>query len=119
MFWYGENTARRPADFRPEVHDSDGLFIEARSQPDGAGQGEAQGVHLADRRFDTLAVLGRDLQRSAISAAQHDRLHRTPGLEPHHHLVERRDLFGEPNRDVPSVEREQDVAGREAGASGR
>lgn len=28
MFWYAENTARRPADFRPEVHDSDGLFIE-------------------------------------------------------------------------------------------
>ena len=27
MFWYGENSARRPADFRPEVHDSDGLFI--------------------------------------------------------------------------------------------
>jgi glucans biosynthesis protein len=28
MFWYGENTPRRPADFRPEVHDSDGLYIE-------------------------------------------------------------------------------------------
>lgn len=27
MFWYGENAARRPADFRPEVHDSDGLLI--------------------------------------------------------------------------------------------
>lgn len=27
MFWYGENSAGRPADFRPEVHDSDGLFI--------------------------------------------------------------------------------------------
>lgn len=27
MFWYGENSARRPADFRPEVHDSDGLLV--------------------------------------------------------------------------------------------
>jgi glucans biosynthesis protein len=32
MFWYGENTARRPADFRPEVHDSDGLFIETENE---------------------------------------------------------------------------------------
>lgn len=32
MFWYGENTARRPADFRPEVHDSDGLFIETAGE---------------------------------------------------------------------------------------
>jgi glucans biosynthesis protein len=32
MFWYGENTARRPADFRPEVHDSDGLFIETADE---------------------------------------------------------------------------------------
>ena len=27
MFWYGENSAHRPADFRPEVHDSDGVLI--------------------------------------------------------------------------------------------
>ena len=32
MFWYGENTAHRPADFRPEVHDSDGLFIQTRDE---------------------------------------------------------------------------------------
>ncbi len=32
MFWYGENTARRPADFRPEVHDSDGIFIETADE---------------------------------------------------------------------------------------
>ena len=36
MFYYGENTARdvnpqRPMDFRPEVHDSDGLLIHAGS----------------------------------------------------------------------------------------
>ena len=28
MFWYGENTFNNPGDFRPEVHDSDGLSIE-------------------------------------------------------------------------------------------
>ncbi len=32
MFWYGENSAHRPADFRPEVHDSDGLFIETQQE---------------------------------------------------------------------------------------
>ncbi len=28
MFWFGENTHPRPYDFRPEVHDSDGLLME-------------------------------------------------------------------------------------------
>lgn len=28
MFWFGENTHPKPYDFRPEVHDSDGLQIE-------------------------------------------------------------------------------------------
>lgn len=28
MFWYGEGTHPRPYDFRPEIHDSDGLLIE-------------------------------------------------------------------------------------------
>ena len=27
MFWYGENTFRRPPEYRPEVHDSDGLLM--------------------------------------------------------------------------------------------
>ena len=27
MFWYGENSYPRPQDYRPEVHDSDGLLI--------------------------------------------------------------------------------------------
>lgn len=29
MFWFGENSAVKPSDYRPEVHDSDGLLIEA------------------------------------------------------------------------------------------
>lgn len=33
MFWYGENTHPKPLDFRPEVHDSDGLLIEQASGP--------------------------------------------------------------------------------------
>ena len=33
MFWYGENTHPKPYDFRPEVHDSDGLQIEVEGGP--------------------------------------------------------------------------------------
>ncbi len=33
MFWYGENTHPKPYDFRPEVHDSDGLQIEIEGGP--------------------------------------------------------------------------------------
>jgi glucans biosynthesis protein len=33
MFWYGENTHPKPLDFRPEVHDSDGLLIEQAHAP--------------------------------------------------------------------------------------
>ncbi|MCH6257109.1 glucan biosynthesis protein G [Puniceicoccaceae bacterium K14] len=29
MFWFGENSAIKPSDYRPEVHDSDGLLIES------------------------------------------------------------------------------------------
>ena len=31
MFWYGENSYPKPQDYRPEVHDSDGLLIADRS----------------------------------------------------------------------------------------
>jgi glucans biosynthesis protein len=33
MFWFGENTHPKPYDFRPEVHDSDGLQIEIEGGP--------------------------------------------------------------------------------------
>lgn len=33
MFWYGENSHPKPYDFRPEVHDSDGLQIEIGDGP--------------------------------------------------------------------------------------
>lgn len=33
MFWYGENTHPKPLDFRPEVHDSDGLQMEIEDGP--------------------------------------------------------------------------------------
>lgn len=32
MYWYGENSAAKPADFRPEVHDSDGLQIQNENE---------------------------------------------------------------------------------------
>ncbi len=31
MYWFGENTEHKPEDYRPEVHDSDGLLIHHRS----------------------------------------------------------------------------------------
>jgi glucans biosynthesis protein len=31
MFWFGESTHPKPVDFRPEVHDSDGLLLELES----------------------------------------------------------------------------------------
>lgn len=31
MFWFGENSRVKPEDFRPEVHDSDGLAIRSKS----------------------------------------------------------------------------------------
>ncbi|MBE2286663.1 MAG: glucan biosynthesis protein [Prosthecobacter sp.] len=33
MFWFGENSSPKPYDFRPEVHDSDGLQIEIEGGP--------------------------------------------------------------------------------------
>lgn len=33
MFWFGENSHPKPYDFRPEVHDSDGLQIEVEGGP--------------------------------------------------------------------------------------
>jgi len=33
MFWFGENSHPKPYDFRPEVHDSDGLQIEIENGP--------------------------------------------------------------------------------------
>jgi periplasmic glucans biosynthesis protein len=31
MYWYGENTRVKPDDFRPEIHDSDGLAIRSKA----------------------------------------------------------------------------------------
>ncbi|MDR2982943.1 MAG: glucan biosynthesis protein [Puniceicoccales bacterium] len=28
MYWYGENSLKKPSDFRPEVHDSDGVIVQ-------------------------------------------------------------------------------------------
>ncbi len=33
MFWFGENSHPKPYDFRPEVHDSDGLQVEIEGGP--------------------------------------------------------------------------------------
>ena len=46
MFWFGEGTHPRPLDFRPEVHDSDGLLMELDS-----GNLHFRPLEHADHRF--------------------------------------------------------------------
>ena len=74
MFWFGENSYPRPQDYRPEVHDSDGLLI-----ADGSGEWiwrplllspairhtsftssalKGYGLILRDRNFDHYQDLG-------------------------------------------------------------
>ena len=74
MFWYGENSYPRPMDYRPEVHDSDGLLIAERSgewiwrplllSPAirhvtfAADSPKGFGLLLRDRDFDNYQDLG-------------------------------------------------------------
>ena len=46
MFWFGEGTNPRPYDFRPEVHDSDGLLMEL-----GSGNLHYRPLETAKNRF--------------------------------------------------------------------
>ena len=50
MFWYGKNTDRPAGDPRPEVHDSDGLFLQA-----------ADGTHLWRPLLNPPTILNTDL----------------------------------------------------------
>lgn len=91
MFFYGENTLRPPGEWRPEVHDSDGLLIHdgvsqewlwrplinpRRLEMDFFETGSVRGFGLLQRdtRFDNYQDLGAryDLRPSAWVAAQGD-----------------------------------------------
>ena len=44
MYWYGENERRKAADWRPEIHDNDGLALldrQGRAHLAAAGQSAA------------------------------------------------------------------------------
>jgi glucans biosynthesis protein len=57
MFWFGENSERKPDDFRPEVHDSDGLLIRGE-QEELWWQPLNNGAALRHRSFATKNVKG-------------------------------------------------------------
>ena len=60
MFYYGENSLSRPPDYRPEVHDSDGLSI---AMPDGRHlwhplNNPASGTQISQWRCEKPVVFG-------------------------------------------------------------
>lgn len=66
MFWFGESTHPKPLDFRPEVHDSDGLLLELES-----GNLHYRPLEHTDRKF-RHCVFGMERPRS-WSLVQRDR----------------------------------------------
>jgi glucans biosynthesis protein len=66
MYWFGEGTHPRPHDFRPEVHDSDGLLLEL-----GSGNHHYRPLEHAHNRF-RHCVFTMDRPRS-WSLVQRDR----------------------------------------------
>ncbi len=65
MFWFGENSASREGDLRPEVHDSDGLMIER-------GSGEWLWRPLKNPRSNNFAVFT-DHNPKGFGLVQRDR----------------------------------------------
>ncbi len=84
MFWFGENSKQKPDDFRPEVHDSDGLVIKT-------GNGECiwrpASMDPSRIHFNSFAVEGlkgfgllqRDREISNYQDAEAN-YHRRPGV---------------------------------------
>lgn len=81
MFWFGENSRRRFDDFRPEVHDSDGLSIRMGSgerlwRPLSNDSGKLEFSFFAMDKCDGFGLLQRDRRFSAYEdgeAAYHQR----------------------------------------------
>ncbi len=70
MFWFGENSRRRFDDFRPEVHDSDGLAIRMGSgeriwRPISNDTGNLQFSFFNMAKCDGFGLLQRDRRFSA------------------------------------------------------
>jgi periplasmic glucans biosynthesis protein len=84
MFWFGENSRRRFDDFRPEVHDSDGLAIRADTgeriwRPLCNDSGEPQMSFFKMNKCDGFGLLQRDRNFSSYEDNEAD-YHRRPGL---------------------------------------
>ena len=81
MFWFGENSRRRFDDFRPEVHDSDGLSIRMGSgellwRPLTNDSGRLEFSFFTMDKCDGFGLLQRDRRFSAYEdgeAAYHQR----------------------------------------------
>ena len=72
MYWYGENDRRTAVDWRPEIHDSDGLAL-------WTGKGERIWRPLINPpSVQTNSFLGRQSERLRPDAAR-PRLRRLPG----------------------------------------
>ncbi|MDR2429510.1 MAG: glucan biosynthesis protein [Puniceicoccales bacterium] len=84
MFWYGENSLRRPEDYRPEVHSADGLLVvdaggRAWWRPlSNGGAGVRRSVFAVDR----LAGFGLRQRDTAFGSYQdlEGAFHRRPGV---------------------------------------
>jgi len=81
MFWFGENSRRRFDDFRPEVHDSDGLAIRMGSgerlwRPLSNDSGKLEFSFFSMDKCDGFGLLQRDRRFNAYEdgeAAYHQR----------------------------------------------
>jgi periplasmic glucans biosynthesis protein len=69
MFWYGEGSVRRVADWRPEIHDSDGLAIHT-------GSGERIWRPIANpTRVMTAAFVDKDVRGFGLLQRDRDFVH--------------------------------------------
>jgi len=73
MFFYGENTARPAGEWRPEVHDSDGLLLQDKASGEWLWRPLLNPVNLEMDWFATEDIAGFGLlQRDAEFASYHD-----------------------------------------------
>ena len=75
MFWFGENSRRRFDDFRPEVHDSDGLAIRTGTgeriwRPISNDTGKLEFSFFEMEKCDGFGLLQRDRRFSAYEDAE-------------------------------------------------
>lgn len=84
MFWFGENSRRRFDDFRPEVHDSDGLAIRMSTgerlwRPISNDTGKVEFSFFAMDKCDGFGLLQRDRRFSAYEDGEAS-YHQRPSL---------------------------------------